>query len=87
MHIRNSLLVAVLAAFSTAVSAQYRATSEQVIGGWVNPESVGCDVKNKVLYPGAKPTAHHSTAQVVFTSASEPPRSGAACGGAGRDSR
>ena len=52
MHIRNSLLVAVLAAFSTAVSAQYRATSEQVIGGWVNPESVGCDVKNKVLYVG-----------------------------------
>jgi hypothetical protein len=56
MRHKKALLVGLLAAFSTAWGAQswaqYKATSEQVVGGWVNPESVGCDAKNKVLYVG-----------------------------------
>jgi hypothetical protein len=49
-----AVLAAALLALPAAVSAQdnWRATSEQTVGGWVNPESVGCDVKNKVLYVG-----------------------------------
>src|SRR6185503_16102432 len=31
---------------------QYRATSEQTIGGFVNPESVGCDARGKAVYVG-----------------------------------
>lgn len=46
----TSILVALLLAFSATASAQYRATSEQVVGGFVNPESAGCDVRNKVVY-------------------------------------
>ena len=45
-------MIALLLAFSAAASAQYRATSEQTVGGFVNPESVGCDARNKVLYVG-----------------------------------
>jgi hypothetical protein len=52
MQYRKSAIVALLLAFSATASAQYRATSEQVIGGWVNPESVGCDARNKVVYVG-----------------------------------
>jgi hypothetical protein len=52
MKIKTSLLFAVLCAFSATASAQYRASSEQTVGGFVNPESVGCDARNKVLYVG-----------------------------------
>jgi len=52
MHIGKSVSIALLLAFSTAASAQYRATSEQTVGGFVNPESVGCDAKGKMLYVG-----------------------------------
>ena len=52
MQKRNSILIALLLAFSATASAQYRATSEQIVGGCVNPESVGCDARNKVLYVG-----------------------------------
>ena len=48
----KSALIALLLAFSTTASAQYRATSEQTVGGFVNPESVGCDVRGKMLYVG-----------------------------------
>ena len=45
-------LAAALLAASLPAHAQgtWRATSEQVVGGFVNPESVGCDVKGKMLY-------------------------------------
>lgn len=54
MKLGTSLFVAASAAlaFSTAVQAQYRAVSEQTVGGWVNPESVGCDARGKALYVG-----------------------------------
>jgi hypothetical protein len=52
MKNRTSTLIALLLAFSATASAQYRATSEQTVGGFVNPESVGCDVRNRVLYVG-----------------------------------
>lgn len=39
-------------AFSAAASAQWRVSSDQMVGGFVNPESVGCDAKAKVLYVG-----------------------------------
>jgi len=52
MHNRSSLLIALLLAFSATAQAQYRAVSEQTVGGFVNPESVGCDARNKVLYVG-----------------------------------
>ena len=51
MQTRKMAAIALLA-FSTAASAQYRATSESSVGGFVNPESVGCDVQHKVLYVG-----------------------------------
>jgi hypothetical protein len=52
MKNRKSALIALLLAFSATASAQYRATSEQTVGGFVNPESVGCDVKGRMLYVG-----------------------------------
>jgi hypothetical protein len=48
----KSIAIALLLAVSATASAQYRATSEQTVGGWVNPESVGCDARGKVLYVG-----------------------------------
>lgn len=33
-------------------AGEWRAASEQVAGGFVNPESVGCDLRGKVLYVG-----------------------------------
>ena len=53
-YIPAVLAASALLALPAAVSAQanWRATSEQTVGGFVNPESVGCDVKNKVLYVG-----------------------------------
>src|SRR5262245_25225452 len=55
MNNRASRLVAAALAtalFATAAQAQWRATSEQTVGGFVNPESVGCDARAKVLYVG-----------------------------------
>lgn len=52
MQNKTSLLIALLLAFSATASAQYRAVSEQTVGGFVNPESVGCDARGKVLYVG-----------------------------------
>ena len=52
MQNRKSAVIALLLAFSATAAAQYRATSEQTVGGFVNPESVGCDVKGQVLYVG-----------------------------------
>ena len=52
MHNRKSALIALLLAVSATASAQYRATSEQTVGGFVNPESVGCDLRAKLLYVG-----------------------------------
>jgi len=52
MHYKKSLLAALLLAFSAAASAQYRATSESTVGGFVNPESVGCDARGRMLYVG-----------------------------------
>ena len=51
---RNGKLIAaaLLLAFSAAASAQYRATSESVVGGFVNPESAGCDARGKAIYVG-----------------------------------
>ena len=51
MQNRKLLLIALLV-FSATASAQYRATSEQIIGGWINPESVGCDARGKAIYVG-----------------------------------
>ena len=48
----KSFLVALLLAFSAAASAQYRTTSESTVGGFVNPESVGCDARGKAVYVG-----------------------------------
>ena len=31
---------------------QWRVSSEQTVGGFVNPESVGCDTQGKMLYVG-----------------------------------
>jgi hypothetical protein len=39
-----AIAAAALLALSGAASAQYRVTSEQTVGGFVNPESVGCDM-------------------------------------------
>lgn len=52
MQHKSSFLIALLLACSAAAQAQYRAVSEQTVGGWVNPESVGCDARGKVLYVG-----------------------------------
>jgi len=52
MKNKTTLVLALLLGFSSAAQAQYRATSEQTVGGFVNPESVGCDARNKVLYVG-----------------------------------
>jgi len=46
------IAAALLLAFSAAASAQYRATSESVVGGFVNPESAGCDARGKAIYVG-----------------------------------
>ena len=52
MQNRKSAMIALLLAFSATASAQYRATSEQTVGGFVNPESAGCDTRARVLYVG-----------------------------------
>lgn len=61
MNNRTSLflaLAAALAAAQFAVAPQgyaqsgLRATSDRTIGGFVNPESVGCDARGKALYVG-----------------------------------
>src|SRR6185295_19663090 len=52
MKYANSALVGLLLAFSTTAPAQYRATSEQTAGGFVFPESVGCDTRGRMLYVG-----------------------------------
>ena len=52
MQYKKSAMIALLLAFSATASAQYRATSEQTVGGFVNPESVACDARAKVLYVG-----------------------------------
>jgi len=52
MPIKTSLLIALSCAFCATASAQYRATSDQTVGGFVNPESVGCDARGKALYVG-----------------------------------
>lgn len=57
MHIRRLIPVALLLAFSAAASAQYRTTSESTVGGFVNPESVGCDARGKAIYVGNFGTA------------------------------
>jgi len=46
------IMAALLLAISATASAQYRATSETTVGGFVNPESVGCDARHKVIYVG-----------------------------------
>jgi hypothetical protein len=38
--------------FVAGASAQWRVASDQAVGGFVNPESVGCDARAKVLYVG-----------------------------------
>ena len=48
---RIALAVAAALACGTA-AAQVRVTSEQTVGGFVNPESVGCDAAGKMLYVG-----------------------------------
>ena len=47
-------LAAAQLALPPQASAQstWRVTSEQTVGGFVNPESVGCDARGKVLYVG-----------------------------------
>ena len=52
MKNRKSILIALLLMFSTTASAQYRTSSELTVGGFVNPESVACDVRGKMLYVG-----------------------------------
>ena len=52
MKYGTSFLLALLCAFCATASAQYRAVSEQTVGGFVNPESVGCDARGKALYVG-----------------------------------
>ena len=45
-----ALSAALALAPAQAQSGGYRATSDQTVGGFVNPESVGCDLRGKVLY-------------------------------------
>src|SRR6185503_1815712 len=52
MQNRKMILAALLLAFSATASAQYRTTSETTVGGFVNPESAGCDARHKVVYVG-----------------------------------
>jgi len=52
MQNRISIAFAMLLACSATASAQYRAISETTVGGFVNPESVGCDARGKALYVG-----------------------------------
>ena len=40
------------AAFAHPASAQLKVVSDQTVGGFAWPESVGCDAKNKLLYVG-----------------------------------
>ena len=47
-----AIAAAALLALPGAASAQHRVASEQTVGGFVNPESVGCDVRGKMLYVG-----------------------------------
>ena len=53
MRIEKALACAVAALFSMAALARPpHVASDKAMGGFVNPESVGCDAKNKVLYVG-----------------------------------
>lgn len=50
---RKSIAVlAIAAACGTASAQNWRATSEQTIGGFAFPESVACDARNKAFYVG-----------------------------------
>ncbi|HXM81652.1 MAG TPA: hypothetical protein VN929_06970 [Burkholderiales bacterium] len=44
------LAVSSALAISAHAAGEWRMTSEQTVGGFKNPESVGCDPKGKVLY-------------------------------------
>ncbi len=50
MNNGKSIWVALLLAFSATASAQYRATSEQTVGGFIHIESVSYDPAAKALY-------------------------------------
>src|SRR5262245_26012163 len=52
---RNRIAVALAVAAlscSTAFAQNWRVSSESTVGGFVNPESVGCDAAGKALYVG-----------------------------------
>jgi hypothetical protein len=49
---KKTALVAASLVSLSAFAQDWRVTSDQSVGGWQFPESVGCDVKNKVLYVG-----------------------------------
>ena len=53
MKTRIAAGLALSLCFTLAHSAdEWRVSSDQTVGGFVNPESVGCDAKGKVLYVG-----------------------------------
>jgi hypothetical protein len=53
MNTKTLVAVAALLACSASASAQsWRVAGEQTLGGFVNPESVGCDARGKALYVG-----------------------------------
>jgi hypothetical protein len=52
MQSRKLIAGALLLAFSAVAQAQYRVASDRMVGGFVNPESVGCDARGKALYVG-----------------------------------
>lgn len=51
-HLSAALALGLLVSAAASAQSGWHATSEQTIGGFVNPESVGCDVQHKVLYIG-----------------------------------
>ena len=51
-HLSAAFALGLLVSAAASAQSGWRATSESTIGGFVNPESVGCDVQHKVLYIG-----------------------------------
>ena len=52
MNTKTFIAVAAMLACTTASAQSWRATGEQTLSGFVNPESVGCDARGKALYVG-----------------------------------
>jgi hypothetical protein len=51
-HLSAALALGLLVSASASAQSGWHAVSDRAVTGFVNPESVGCDVRHKVLYVG-----------------------------------